>query len=52
MDSNPRIYRRYEEIKEHIFSIKLRDLKASETVSVFRDNCKKREHLNTVSENT
>jgi len=37
-DSNPHTYKRYEEIEEQKFSIKLRDLKASETVSVFRDN--------------
>ncbi len=35
---NPQTYRRYEEIKENIFSVKLRDLKASETVSIFRDD--------------
>lgn len=38
MDSNPRIYRRYEEIKEYIFSIKLRDLKVSRSARIFRNN--------------
>lgn len=37
-DSNPHTYKRYEEIEEQKFSIKLRDLKVSETVSIFRDN--------------
>lgn len=35
---NPHTYRRYEEIKEDIFSVKLRDLKASETVRIFTNN--------------
>ena len=37
-DSNPHTYKRYEEIEEQKFSIKLRDLKVSEIVSIFRDN--------------
>lgn len=35
---NPQTHRRFEEIKENIFSVKLRDLKASKTVSIFRNN--------------
>lgn len=38
MDSNPLTYKRYEKIEEHIFSIKLRDLKVSETVKIFRQD--------------
>lgn len=37
-DSNPHTYKRYEEIEEQKFSIKLRDLKVSEIVSIFRNN--------------
>jgi hypothetical protein len=33
---NPQTYRRYEEIKEDIFSVKLRDLKVSEKVNIFK----------------
>jgi hypothetical protein len=35
---NPLTYKRFEEIKENIFSVKLRNLKASETVDIFRNN--------------
>lgn len=37
-DSNPLTYKRYEEINENEFSIKLRDLKVSEKVSIFRQS--------------
>lgn len=36
MDSNPQVFRRYEEIEENHFSVKLRDLKVSKTVRIFR----------------
>lgn len=35
---NPQTYRRFEEIKENIFSVNLRDLKALQRVSIFRNN--------------
>lgn len=37
-DSNPLIYKRYEEIEERKFSIKLRDLKVNNRVRVFSGN--------------
>lgn len=38
IDSNPLTYRRYETIDNNKFSIKLRDLKVSEEVSIFRQD--------------
>ena len=37
-NSNPMTYRRYEEINDNKFSIKIRDLKVSEEVNIFRQN--------------
>ncbi len=37
-DLNPMTYRRYEEINDNKFSIKLKDLKVSEEVDIFRKN--------------
>ena len=36
MNSNPQTYKRYEEITDTTLSVKLRDLKVSETVRIFR----------------
>lgn len=36
MDSNPQVYKRYETIEENNFSIKIRDLKVSETIRIFK----------------
>ena len=38
LDSNPLVYRRYEKIKDKLFSIKLRDLKVSDSVSIFKND--------------
>lgn len=36
MNSNPQVYKRYETIEENNFSIKIRDLKVSETIRIFK----------------
>lgn len=38
LDSNPLVYRRYEKIEDKQFSIKLRDLKVSDSVSIFKND--------------
>ncbi|MDX9743124.1 MAG: hypothetical protein RBT59_04840 [Arcobacteraceae bacterium] len=37
-NSNPLTYKRYEEIRENFFSIKIRDLKVLDTISIFKNN--------------